>query len=214
MSNAEPDLVAECVAAMQDNVDIPVTVKCRIGVDDTDDYEHLHKFIQRVSSAGCNTFIIHARKAWLKGLSPKQNREIPPLRYDVVHQIKRDFPDLYIAINGGIKSIAEIDAQLQHVDGVMIGREAYSNPYFLAEIQAAYMEHKDISTRHEIIDKLVPYIHTQLNNGVRLSSITRHILGLFLGQRGAGNWRRYISQNAHKHGAGVEVIQAALDSIR
>lgn len=206
----EPSLVAECVAAMQAKVRIPVTVKCRIGVDEKDCYESLHHFIETIANTGCNTFIIHARKAWLKGLSPKQNREIPPLQYEIVHRIKRDFPHLRIILNGGIKTIQDIDAQLPHVDGVMIGRMAYSNPYFLAEIQAKYLKTRDISTRYEVANNIIPYIRNQVENGVRLNNITRHILGLFQGQRGAAIWRRYLSQNANKAGADARVIEEAL----
>lgn len=206
----EPQLVADCIAAMRAAVKIPVTVKCRIGVDDHDSYAELSQFINLVASTGCNTFIIHARKAWLSGLSPKENREIPPLCYDVVHQIKKDFPDKTIIINGGLKTLTAIDEQLKHVDGVMIGREAYSNPYFLAEIQNHYFTQENSLTRHEVIQKFLPYVQEQLENNVRLHSITRHILGLFQGQRGAAAWRRYLSQHAHKQDAGVETIMHAL----
>lgn len=206
----EPGLVADCVAAMQARVRVPVTVKCRIGVDQQDSYADLHHFVRLSAEAGCKTFIIHARKAWLKGLSPKENREIPPLCYDVVHQIKRDFPRLTIIINGGIKSIADIDAHLPYVDGVMIGRAAYSNPYWLAEIQRKYLSNKEILSRHGVVQALLPYISQQLENGVKLTAISRHILGLFQGQRGASAWRRYLSQHACKTGAGIEIIEQAL----
>jgi len=206
----EPDLVAHCVAEMRAKVNIPVTVKCRIGVDHQDDYETLHKFIALVASTGCDTFIIHARKAWLSGLSPKQNREIPPLKYEVVHQIKKDFPALKIILNGGIKTIEEMGAQLPHVDGVMIGRAAYSNPYLLAEVQRQYLSNNNVLSRHEVIEQLLPYISKQIRDGVRLNAITRHILGLFQGQRGASVWRRYLSQHAHKAGADVNILQEAL----
>lgn len=187
----EPSLVADCVSAMREAVSLPVTVKCRIGVDDQDSYASLQHFIQQVERAGCQTFIIHARKAWLKGLSPKQNREIPPLQYEVVHQIKRDFPHLTIILNGGLRSIEEIDRELPHVDGIMVGRAAYNNPYFLAEIQAKYLINKDICHRQGIVKKMFPYIREQLENGVKLNTITRHMLGLFQGQRGASLWRRF-----------------------
>ncbi|OGT36228.1 MAG: tRNA dihydrouridine(20/20a) synthase DusA [Gammaproteobacteria bacterium RIFCSPHIGHO2_12_FULL_37_14] len=204
-----PSLVAECVAAMCQAVRIPVTVKCRIGVDNQDSYEHLYHFVKLVANAGCRVFIIHARKAWLSGLSPRQNREIPPLEYSVVWQLKKDFQHLTIIANGGIKTIAEIDQQLAHVDGVMIGRAAYANPYLLAEIQKKYF-HQPILSRFEIIQHLLPYIHEQLHHHVKLSSMTRHILGLFQGQRGAAVWRRYLSQHAHQACAGVEVVTKAL----
>lgn len=206
----EPQLVADCIAAMQAQVNIPVTVKCRIGVDERDSYENLHAFIEPIAASGCKTFIIHARKAWLSGLSPKENREIPPLQYSVVHKIKQAFPDLTIVINGGIKTIEEIDAQLPHVDGVMIGRAAYYTPYFLADIQAKYFKNNDILSRPEVIEELLPYISEQLQNGVKLTNITRHIFGLFQGQRGAAIWRRYLSENAYKPGAGVHTVEKAL----
>lgn len=205
----EPSLVAKCVASMQAAVSIPITVKCRIGVDNNDSYAELTNFIQQVASVGCQEFIVHARKAWLQGLSPKQNREIPPLHYDVVLQLKQDFPDLTIIINGGIKTLAQVKQLLPQVDGVMIGREAYHNPYFLAEI-ANYYFNTPLPSRHAIMAKFIPYIEQQLCLGVRLNSITRHVLGLFQAQRGAGIWRRYLSQNAHLPGAGTQVIYEAL----
>lgn len=208
-----PQLVAECVAAMAAVVTIPVTVKCRIGVDHVDSYDALTHFIKTVAGAGCRTFIIHARKAWLSGLSPKQNREIPPLQYEIVRQIKKDFPELTIILNGGIKTIADIDAELPHVDGVMIGREAYSNPYFLAEIGKNYYSDKQIS-REEVIEKLIPYVEQELKNHVKLSNITRHILGLFQGQAGARSWRRHLSENAHLENASIEIIKEALHYVR
>ncbi|MCE3238648.1 MAG: dusA [Gammaproteobacteria bacterium] len=204
-----PVLVADCVFAMCQAVTIPITVKCRIGVDHHDSYEELHQFIKKVASAGCKIFIIHARKAWLTGLSPKQNRHIPPLRYDIVRKIKQDFPQLIIIINGGINTLTDIKNHLQFVDGVMIGREAYSNPYFLAEIEKQYFG-SDMSTRHAIIEKFIPYIEKQLADKVKLTMITRHILGLFQGQAGARNWRRYISENAHKAGADTKILKEAL----
>jgi tRNA-dihydrouridine synthase A len=206
----EPALVAECIAAMRQAVSIPVTVKCRIGVDDVDSYEALYAFIQLIASSGCKTVIVHARKAWLSGLSPKQNREVPPLSYETVWRIKRDFPALTIILNGGLKTIEDMDAQLPHVDGIMIGRAAYANPYLLADIQTTYFNNQAILSREAVIDHLLPYISRQLQNGVRLNAITRHILGLFQGQRGAGNWRRYISQHAHLAGADTTIIQQAL----
>ncbi|HTM63340.1 MAG TPA: tRNA dihydrouridine(20/20a) synthase DusA [Gammaproteobacteria bacterium] len=209
----EPELVAECVAAMRDKVNIPVTVKCRIGVDDQDSYDHLCCFISTVATAGCDTFIVHARKAWLKGLSPKQNRQIPPLRYDVVRQIKQDFPHLKIMLNGGITSVSEIKNHLQWADGVMIGRAAYSNPYLLAEIQRDIFTASSIPSRRQIIDQFIPYVERQLISGVRLTSITRHILGLFQNMPGAASWRRYLSQNAYKKNADVNVIREALSSV-
>lgn len=210
----EPALVADCVAAMQNAVKVPVTVKCRIGVDEQDSYAELSQFIQMVSAAGCDVFIIHARKAWLNGLSPKQNREVPPLRYDVVRQIKQDFPGKTIIVNGGIKTITEVEDHLQCVDGVMIGREAYSNPYLLAGIEKKYFPSTDVmDSREEVIEKMIPYIESQLSDQVRLTSITRHLFGLFQGLKGARLWRRYLSEHAYKHGAGVEVLREALKHI-
>lgn len=206
----EPQLVAECVSAMQAHVKIPVTVKCRIGVDHQDSYEQLHAFIALMGYTGIKTIIIHARKAWLNGLSPKQNREIPPLQYDVVYRIKQDFPQLNIIINGGIKTLADIDAHLSHVDGVMIGRAAYANPYLLADIQQHYFSSPSVLSRHDVIRRLFPYIAQMLATGVRLHSITRHLHGLFQGVPGAARWRRYLSEHAYQHGAGVEVLEQAL----
>jgi tRNA-dihydrouridine synthase A len=205
----DPQLVADCIAAMRNKVNIPVTVKCRIGVDNEDSYESLHAFISLIAQAGCQVFIIHARKAWLQGLSPKQNREIPPLRYDIVHRVKEDFPHLTIIMNGGIKTLADMDNQLPHVDGIMIGREAYTNPYLLAEIEERYFSFTPQS-REEIINQLIPYVELQLKNNTKLSNITRHILGLFQAQKGGKVWRRYLSENANKPAANVDVILEAL----
>jgi tRNA-dihydrouridine synthase A len=210
----DPLLVAECVAAMTNAVSIPVTVKCRIGVDDHDSYEALVNFIETVSKAGCEVFIIHARKAWLNGLSPKQNREVPPLQYDIVGKVKQDFPHLTIILNGGIKTLAQIDEHLPSVDGMMIGREAYSNPYFLSEIHDKYYPDEGKSLpRHEVISSFIPYVEQQLKDKIKLSSITRHILGLFQGQPGARKWRRYISEHAHQPNAEVSIIKEALQYV-
>ncbi len=207
---AEPQLVAECVAAMQGKVNIPVTVKSRIGIDHQEGYEPLHEFVRIVADSGCDTFIIHARKAWLKGLSPKENREVPPLHYDYVHQLKQDFPHLHISINGGICDLATVDAQLEQVDGVMIGREFYQNPYLLAEVdQRYYQDPHPIPSRQAVIEQLLPYVQEQLKQGVYLNHISRHLLGLFQGVPGARRWRRYISENAHLPGSDERVLQAA-----
>lgn len=212
----KPQLVAEGVSAMSAAVKVPVTVKCRIGVDEQDSYEALTHFISTVAAAGCNVFIIHARKAWLNGLSPKQNREIPPLRYDVVRQIKQDFPHLTIVLNGGLKTAAEIEAQLPFVDGVMVGREAYANPYFLAEVERVVFSAAEETqpSRQNIVEKFIPYLQAQLDNQIKLSSIVRHILGLFQGQYGARRWRRYLSENAYLEGVGVQVLRDALLELR
>jgi tRNA-dihydrouridine synthase A len=207
----EPELVADCVAAMCNAVSVPVTVKSRIGVDNQDSYHELANFVDKVASAGCKTFIVHARKAWLSGLSPKQNREIPPLNYDVVYQLKAEFPHLEIVLNGGILNLDQTEDQLQHIDGVMVGREAYQNPYLLAGVDTRLFNNPlPANSRHEIIALLLPYIETQLTNGVRLNSITRHILGLFHGEPGARAWRRHLSENATSPNAGINVVRDAL----
>ena len=206
----EGRFVADIVHAMQSAVCIPISVKCRIGVDQFDSYDFLSRFIADVSAAGCQTFHIHARKAWLDGLSPKENRLIPPINYGVVYQIKKDFPGLKIILNGNIKSVSEMKQHMQYVDGVMIGRSAYDNPYFLTEIEREFFGAQKIANRHEIIALMIPYIVEQLKKKVKLSRITRHILGLFRGQPGAQRWRRYLSEHAYQVNAGVEVIQEAL----
>ena len=189
----EPKLVAKCISQMKEATTLPVTVKCRIGVDDMDQNIHLDNFINEVSSAGCNTFIIHARKAWLKGLSPKDNREIPPLNYERVYKLKNTFPDLKFIINGGIKSLHESSIHLQHVDGVMIGREAYENPLLLAEVDSVIFSDKKVSTsRSDILKSLIPYIGDELERGTKISHITRHLMGLFRGFNGAKNMRKYL----------------------
>lgn len=211
----EAELVAQCVAAMREVADIPVTVKTRIGIDEQDSYEFLIHFVDTVSTkGGCDNFIIHARKAWLKGLSPKENREIPPLDYPRVYQLKQDFPQLTMAINGGIKTFEEMEQHLQHLDGVMVGREAYQSPYLMAEVdQRLFGSDRPVMKRREVVEAMYPYIERQLANGSYLGHITRHMLGLFQSMPGARQWRRYISENAHKPGAGIEVVQQALAKI-
>ncbi|SON50713.1 tRNA-dihydrouridine synthase A [Vibrio tapetis subsp. tapetis] len=212
---AEPQLVADCVSAMRDVVDIPVTVKTRIGIDEQDSYEFLTDFISTVhEKGGVDQFTIHARKAWLKGLSPKENREIPPLDYPRAYQIKKDFPQLTIAVNGGVKTLEETKEHLQHLDGVMIGREAYQNPYLLAEVdQQIFGSDREIIKRSDVVKAMYPYIEQELSNGAHLGHITRHMLGLFQAMPCARQWRRYISENAHKPGSGIEVVEAALAKI-
>ncbi|MBY7818609.1 tRNA dihydrouridine(20/20a) synthase DusA [Vibrio fluvialis] len=212
---AEPDLVAQCVAAMKEVVDIPVTVKTRIGIDDQDSYEFLTNFVTLVSEkGGCEQFTIHARKAWLSGLSPKENREIPPLDYPRAYQLKQDFPHLIIAVNGGVKTLAEAKEHLQHLDGVMIGREAYQSPYLLAEVdQQIFGLDTPVKKRSQVVQEMYPYIEQQLAQGSYLGHITRHMLGLFQNMPGARQWRRHISENAHKAGAGLEVVEQALAKI-
>lgn len=207
----EPDLVAACCRAMQDACNIPVTVKCRIGVDDQDEYHALQEFVSAVRQAGVSTFIVHARKAWLKGLSPKENREIPPLNYPRVYQLKNDFPDLEIIINGGITDIDEAKQHLQHVDGVMIGRAAYQTPYMLAAVdRAIYGSDEPEPQRNEVINRLQPYAESYLAQGGKLNHIVRHILGLYQQQAGAKKWRRYLSENSHLENAGIDVLQHAM----
>ncbi|MCC4834085.1 tRNA dihydrouridine(20/20a) synthase DusA [Shewanella sp. 10N.7] len=207
----EPALVAECVDAMKQVADIPVTVKTRIGIDEQDSYEFLTDFVDTVKAVGCDTFIVHARKAWLQGLSPKENREIPELNYERVYQLKRDYADLNISINGGVKTLEDSLSHLQQLDGVMIGREAYQNPYLLAKVdQLIYGEEKPVITREQVIEQMMPYIEQHLKDGGRLNHITRHMIGLFQGLPGSRGWRRHLSENAHKAGAGVSVIWDAV----
>jgi tRNA-dihydrouridine synthase A len=212
---AKPQLVADCVRAMVDASDIPVTVKHRIGIDDMEHYEELVGFIEPITAAGCSVFIVHARKAWLQGLSPRQNREIPPLNYPWVYQLKKDFPDLTIVINGGVQTLEECHTHLEQVDGVMIGREAYQNPWMLAEVDSAlYGMDKPADSRDDVIDTLLPYVEEQLARGVHLNHITRHILGLYQGVPGARKFRRHLSENAYKKGAGIDVLIDAFDLVR
>ena len=212
---ARPQLVADCVKAMVDACDIPVTVKHRIGIDDMESYDQLTAFIHPIAEAGCNTFIVHARKAWLQGLSPRQNREVPPLNYPWVYQLKQDFPMLNIIINGGIQTIEQSQEHLKHVDGVMIGREAYQNPWMLAQVDPAIfgMDKTGLS-RDDVMASLLPYVEQQLSRGARLNQITRHILGLFQGVPGAKKFRRYLSEHAYKKDAGLEVLIEAYRLVR
>jgi tRNA-dihydrouridine synthase A len=208
---AEPALVAEGVAAMQAKVRIPVTVKTRLGIDEFDSYEFLTDFIDKVSAAGCDTFILHARNAWLKGLSPKENRDIPPLNYERVYQVKKDYPHLHIDINGGVQDLEQASQHLEHVDGVMMGRAIYHNPYLLAEAdKTIFGQDNPVLSRHEVIETMLPYIERRMQQGRPLKSITRHLLGLFQGQPGARRWRRHLSENAHLPGAGIHVLEEAL----
>lgn len=208
---AEPELVAEGVAAMQAKVSIPVTVKTRLGIDEFDSYEFLTDFIDKVSAAGCDTFILHARNAWLKGLSPKENRDIPPLNYERVYQVKKDYPHLHIDINGGIQDLDQASQHLEHVDGVMMGRTIYHNPYLLAEAdKSIFGQDNNGLSRHEVIEAMLPYIEKRMQQGRPLKSITRHLLGVFQGEPGARRWRRHLSENAHLPGAGIHVLKDAL----
>ncbi|QLE87913.1 tRNA dihydrouridine(20/20a) synthase DusA [Shewanella sp. Scap07] len=211
---AEPALVAECVAAMRDVVDIPVTVKTRIGIDEQDSYEFLTEFVDTVEQAGCEVFIIHARKAWLNGLSPKENREIPPLDYPRVYQLKQDFPQLNISINGGVKTLAECQTHLQHLDGVMVGREAYQNPYLLAEVDSQLCGlTTPVLSRDDVLQNMIPYIEKHLASGGKLNHITRHMTGLYQGQPGSRAWRRYLSENGHGTEPGIDVVHKAREAM-
>jgi tRNA-dihydrouridine synthase A len=208
---AEPRRVAECVSAMKDAVTIPVTIKTRIGIDDRDSYDELLDFAGTQVAAGCDALIVHARKAWLAGLSPKENREVPPLRYDIVERLKQDLPGQPIAINGGIQDIDTTRRLLQTFDGVMIGREAYQNPWILADAdRLIFGDDPPAVTRHQVLAAFIPYVERELAQGQALSAMSRHILGLFQGQPGARAWRRRISEQAHRPGAGIEVLTAAL----
>lgn len=210
----EADLVAQCVDAMQAACRIPVTIKTRIGVDEQDSYAFLQHFIQCSYDAGVRRFILHARKAWLKGLSPKENREIPPLHYEVVHRLKQDFPDCMIEINGGFKTVAAITEQLTQVDGVMIGREAYHRPYLLAELEQHVFGAETLPSRWQVMEQYQAYVSQELAKGTYLSHLVRPILGLFCGEPGARVWRRYISEHAYKKGADITVLRDAIAAIR
>ena len=210
---AQPDVVAACVRAMQLAVDVPVTVKTRIGIDDHDSDEFLAHFVDAVAAAGCRKFIVHARIAVLDGLSPKENRSIPPLNYDRVYRLKDANPGLDIVLNGGITDIGQVDDVLGRLDGVMIGRQAYHHPYFLAELYQHMNPGAKLPHRRDIVERMIPYIENELASGERLGRITRHMVGLFAGMPGARAWRRYLSENAYREGAGVNVLLEALDAI-
>lgn len=210
---ASPDVVAECYRAMQGSTDIPVTVKTRIGIDDNDSDEFLRAFIDQVAAAGCSKFVVHARIAILEGLSPKDNRTIPPLNHERVFRLKDDHPDLEIVINGGLATIEQIEDVLQHVDGAMIGRQAYQQPYFLAEVEQHYDPHWQKPDRRDVVERMLPYIESEVANGEPLGRMTRHMMGLYAGQPGARNWRRYLSEHAHLKAAGPEVLIDALNAM-
>lgn len=211
---AEPQLVSDCVKAMRDAVDIDVTVKHRIGIDQIEHYDYLREFVDTVAEAGCHTFIVHARNAILKGLSPKENREIPPLKYDYVYRLKRERPDLEILINGGVKTNAEIAEHLKHVDGVMVGREAYHNPWLMAEWDALF--YGDETARPErvaVVEAMMPYVTARLGDGSNVRHIARHILGLFQGLPGARNWRRMLSDAKLLDGADARLLRQAYEAM-
>ena len=212
---SSPEIVAACISNMQREVDIPITVKCRIGIDDMDENQGLSAFVEPLYDTGIKHIIVHARKAWLKGLSPKENRDIPPLNYERVYQLKQEFPDLFVSINGGIKTIAEAKAHLLEVDGVMMGREIYSNPYILHSID------KDIYgteacapiSRESVVHQMSEYIHKEHEKGVKVWHIARHVLGLFQGQAGGKVWRRYLSENGTKYTASPNILMDAYDTL-
>ena len=205
-----PELVAKNVKQMQAAVDIPVTVKCRIGVDDQEPREALWALVDASANAGCKTFLVHARKAWLKGLSPKENRDVPPLDYDLVYQLNQDFPELEIIINGCIDTIEACHMHLEQVDGVMMGREAYSNPYIMAQVdQAFYGDTESPRSRDEVLNEYIKYADERLENGSRLNHLSKHIVGLYHGEPRSRLWRRHISQNAHIPGSNTDVLREA-----
>ena len=210
---SKPNLVAKCVESIRSAVNIPVTIKTRIGIDDNDNYAFLRTFVQANIAAGCSTFIVHARKAILQGLSPKENRTIPPRMYERVYTLKKEFPDLEIIINGGIKTIEQCRQHLEIVDGVMIGRQAYRNPWLLTELEANFGQPDWRPNRLEIVEKMVPYIEQNLNTGAVLKHMVRPMLGLFSGQPGARAWRRSLSENAYKKDAGINVLYEALGKL-
>ncbi len=209
----EPALVAECIAAMRAAVSIPVTVKCRLGVDEQDEYADLERFVETVRATGCNVFIVHARKAWLEGLSPKENREVPPLNYERVYRLKREFPELTVVINGGVATVADVLRHLDHVDGVMLGRTAYHEPYRLAEIEHAQFG-LPLPDRDAVLARLAPYVEAHLARGDRLQHISRHILGLYQGLPGARAYRRHLSERAHAADADFRTIEQAVAARR
>ncbi|MGQ0501299.1 MAG: tRNA dihydrouridine(20/20a) synthase DusA [Panacagrimonas sp.] len=207
----DAELVARCVVAMRSATSKPVTVKHRIGVDDLEGYDFLRGFVETLAEAGCGTFVVHARKAWLSGLSPQENREIPPLDYPMVYRLKQDYPEVRIIINGGIKTVADSQRHLRHVDGVMIGREIYDNPFLLAELQAVLFdgEEEPLLDRTAFLERFIPFVQAELRAGTPLVRMARHILGLYRGQPGGKAFRRVLSEKAHRPGAGLDVLRQA-----
>ena len=210
----EPNLVADCLTEMMASCSIPVTVKTRIGYDDVEDYESLKNFIKILKKTGVKTFVIHARKAMLGKFTPKQNLNIPPLKYDIVYRLKKEFPDEEIIINGGINSIYQIKNHLEKVDGVMIGRTAYHSPYFLAEIENEIFNNHNIPSRTEVIERMFPYIKEEASKGTRLNQIMRHTIGLFHGQKGSADWKRYLSKNMCIREADLQKVNHIMDHIK
>ena len=210
----EPNLVAECLSEMINSTSLPVTVKTRIGYDDVEDYEHFYNFISTLKETGVKTFIIHARKAMLGKFTPKQNLNIPPLKYDYVYKLKQDFKDLEIIINGGITTTDQVKNHLDKVDGVMIGRSVYHSPYILAEIENEIFENYDIKEREEIIEDLIDYVKAEVKKGTRVNQVMRHTLGLFRGQNGSSHWKRYLSENMCVRDADVKKIDHIMDKVK
>ena len=210
----EPNLVAECLSKMQSSTKLPVTVKTRIGYDDVEDYESLYNFINLLKSTGVKTFIIHARKAMLGKFTPKQNLNIPPLKYEMVYRLKKDFKDLEIIINGGISTSDQIKKHLKKTDGVMIGRSVYQSPYLLADIENEIFKNQNILSRQEVIEKLIPYVKEEIKKGTRMNQIMRHTLGLFHGQTGSSFWKRYLSENMCVRDADVKKIDHIMDKVK
>jgi tRNA-dihydrouridine synthase A len=210
----EPELVRDCMAAMIDAVDIPVTIKTRLGVDDHYSYQYMSDFVGRVAESGCSVFVMHARKAILAGLSPKQNRDVPPLHYDWVYRLKQESPELQITINGGIDSLESVNSHLEHVDGVMLGRAAYHTPWLLAECQRQLFDKKAIESREDIIEPMSAYLENQVRGGTAVKHISRHMLGLFQGLPGAKAWRRYLSENAYRDDNNTDLLNQALAAMK
>ena len=210
----EPNLVGDCLSKMQSVTKLPVTIKTRIGYDDVEDYENLFNFISKLKTTGIKTFIIHARKAMLGKFTPKQNLNIPPLKYEYVYKLKKDFPNDEIILNGGITSVEQIKPHLKKTDGVMIGRAAYHTPYILAEIEKEIYDNKNVPSRQDVIEQLIPYIKDEIKKGTRLNQIMRHTLGLFHGQTGASYWKRYLSENMCVRDADVKKIDHIMDKIK
>ena len=210
----EPDLVAECIDAMVNACKIPVTAKTRIGYDDVEEFDYLNSFINKMSNAGCKTIILHARRAILKGLSPKENLNIPKLNYPMVNQIKQENPNLEIIINGGITECSEIKEHLSHVDGVMIGRKVYQSPYFLADIEREIFNNSDILTRAQIVEEIVKYVSDEVQKGTRVNQIMRHTVGLYHGQKGSTEWKRYLSNNMMARDSDFQKVNHILEIVQ
>jgi tRNA-dihydrouridine synthase A len=211
--NTQSQFNADCYSAMQSSIDIPVTVKTRIGIDDRDSDEFLARFVDTLSAAGCRKFVVHARIAILDGLSPKENRTVPPLNYERVFRLKEANPDLEIVLNGGISEIGHVEDVLSRVDGVMIGRQVYHHPYFLAELEHHMNPKVPLPDRRDVVERMLPYIEREIEQGERLGRISRHMVGLYAGMPGARAWRRYLSEHAYRENAGIEVILEALDAM-